>query len=126
MNNIVFQIITWQFFDVPWGILKGWKTFLLFNLNYFSVPTLIKTYLSPWRRYGSHYGNPFDFWQNFEVLIFNLMSRIIGAIMRTFFIILGLISEFFIIIIGLIILIAWFLAPVLLIIGLVFGISLLS
>lgn len=125
MNNIVFQIITWQFFDVPKEILKGWKTFLLFNLNYFSVPTLIKTYFSPWRRYSSHYGNILDFWKNFEVLVFNLMSRIIGAIMRTFFIIFGIVSEIFILFAGLIVLIVWLLFPVLLIIGLVFGINLL-
>jgi len=125
MNNVVFQMITWQFFDVPKEILKGWKTFLLFNLNYFSVPNLIKTYLSPWRRHSSRYGNPFDFWENFEVLIFNLMSRIIGAFMRTFFIIFGMISELFILIIGLVVLITWLLSPVLLIIIFIFGISLL-
>jgi len=126
MNNIVFQMIAWQFFDMPKEILKGLKTFLLFNLNYFSVTSLIKTYLSPWRRYGSRYGNPFDLWQNFQVLVFNLMSRIIGAVIRTFFIIFGIMSELFILIIGLIIFITWFLFPVLLIIGFVFGISLLS
>ena len=125
MNNIVFQMITWQFFDMPKEILKGWKNFLLFNLNYFSVPTLIRTYLSPWRRHSESYGNPFEFWKNFEVLIFNLMSRIIGAFMRTFFIIFGIITELFVLIIGLIVLALWFILPLLLVIGLVFGFSLL-
>ena len=123
--NVFLQGLIWQFWDVPKAILKAWKTFLWFNLNYFSVPILLKSFFSHWRRYHYPYGRAFEFWKNIETFVFNMMSRIIGAILRTFFIILGLIIEIFIILIGLIIFLGWLVLPFFLILGLIFGIKLL-
>jgi len=123
--NILLQSLIWQFFDVPKAILKAWQNFLLFNLNYFSVPTLLKTFFSHWRRYGSPYGKVFEVWKNFEVFVFNMMSRIIGAILRTIFIIVGLLLEILIILIGAVIFLGWIILPFLLIAGLLFGLKLL-
>lgn len=125
MNNIVFQILIWQFFDVPMGIIRGWKNFLSFGLNYFSVPTLLRTYFSYWRKYHSSYGNTFEVWKNLETFIFNSMSRIIGAILRTFFIIFGIILEILIFIVGLLVFVIWIVLPVILLLGLLFGVNLL-
>lgn len=125
MNNILFKALVWQFFDVPKEILKIWQTFLYFNFNYFSVSILLKTFFSPWRRNRSSYGGIFEVGKNFESFVFNSMSRIIGAILRTFYIVLGVITEIFILVVGPIVLIVWILTPFLLLIGLVFGISLL-
>lgn len=123
--NILLNAFVWQFFDVPMGIIKGWKNFLLFGLNYFSVPTLLRTYFSYWRKYHSPYGNAFEFWKNFEAFIFNLMSRIAGALLRTFFIISGIILELAIFVTGFLIFIIWLMLPFLLLISLIFGIYLL-
>ncbi len=123
--SIFLQALIWQFFDVPKAILKAWQNFLLFNLNYFSVPILLKTFFSHWRRYGSSYGKAFEIWKNIEVFVFNMMSRIIGAILRTIFIITGLLLEIFIILIGIIIFLGWLILPFLLILGFIFGINLL-
>jgi hypothetical protein len=123
--NIFFEALIWQFFDAPKAILIGWKNFLLFNLNYFSIPLLLRTYFSHWHRYSYSYEKVFEFWKNIEVFVFNMMSRIIGAILRTFFIIIGALVEAAIVIIGLIILLTWLALPFLLISGLFFGIKLL-
>ena len=53
-----------------------------------------------------------------------MMSRIIGAILRTFLIILGLIIGVLIILIGAIVFFSWLLLPVLLLAGLLFGLKL--
>jgi len=123
--NIFFEALIWQFFDAPKAILIGWKNFLLFNLNYFSIPLLLRTYFSHWHRYSYSYERVFEFWKNIEVFVFNMMSRIIGAILRTFFIIIGATVEVAIVIIGLIILLIWLVLPFILIFGLLFGIKLL-
>jgi len=123
--NIFFEALTWQFFDAPKAILIAWKNFLLFNLNYFSIPLLLRTYFSHWHRYSYSYEKVFEFWKNIEVFVFNMMSRIIGAILRTFFIIIGATVEVAIVMIGLIILLTWLALPFLLISGLLFGIKLL-
>ena len=124
-NNIISLYIEWQFFDVPKGILKAWRNFLKFNLNYFSIPLLLKTFFSPWHRYRMSYGKKFAPWHYFEAFVFNSMSRIIGAFLRLFFILLGIFFEALIFFTGLIILLGWFLLPIIFIIGFLFGFSLL-
>lgn len=123
--NIFFEALVWQFFDAPKAILTGWKNFLLFNLNYFSLPLLLRTYFSHWHRYSYSYERVFEFWKNIEIFVFNMMSRIIGAILRIFLIILGLIIEVLIVLIGALVFLSWLILPVLLISGLIFGVGLI-
>lgn len=122
--NIFLQALVWQYSDVPKAILNGWRNFLVFNLNYFSLPILLKTFFSHWRRYRYSYRKTFEIWENIEVFVFNMMSRIIGAILRTFLIILGLIIEVLIVFIGFIVFFIWLILPVLLLAGLIFGLKL--
>lgn len=124
-NIILLQYLIWQFFDAPKAILKGWRNFLLFNLNYFSVPTLLKTFFSHWHKYSYSYGKGLSISRYFEAFTFNMMSRIIGAILRTGFIIIGILLEIFIVFLGLIIFLGWLVLPFVLIWGLVFGLNLL-
>jgi len=122
---MLLQVLIWQFFDVPRAILKAWQNFLLFNLNYFSLPILLRTFFSHCRRHRSLYGKPFELWKNLETLVFNMMSRVIGAILRTVFIIIGLLVEVFIILLGAIIFLGWLILPFLLIYFFIFGLKLL-
>ena len=124
-QNIFIQYLIWHFFDVPKGILKAWRNFLLFNLNYFSIPLLFKTLFSHWRRYRYSYGRRFDLGRYFEAFTFNLISRGLGAVVRVILILIGLLVEFFIILAGAIIFLGWLILPVLLIAGLIFGIKII-
>jgi len=124
-QNIFIQYLIWHFFDVPKGILEAWRNFLLFNLNYFSIPLLFKTLFSHWRRYRYSYGRRFDLGRYFEAFTFNLISRGLGAVVRVILILIGLLVEFFIILAGAIIFLGWLILPVLLIAGLIFGIKII-
>jgi len=121
-QNIVVQYLIWHFFDVPKGILKAWKNFLFFNFNYFSVVLLLKTFFSPWRRYSWSYGRGFNIKRYVEAFLSNLLSRILGAIVRSVLIIIGLITEIFVLCLGVIVFFGWLVLPVLLILGFAFGI----
>lgn len=125
-QNILWQWLSWHFFEVSKAILKAWKNFLLFNLNYFSVPILFKTFFSYWRRYKWSYGRGFDLRRYFEAFTFNLISRILGAIVRSILIFIGINVEIFIVISGLLVFLGWIVLPVLLIAGLIFGIKVIS
>src|SRR4030042_4222254 len=125
-DNIIWLWIDWYFFEMPKEILKGWKNFLYFNLNYFSIPLLLKTLFSHWKRYYWTRSRGFSFGEYFNVLVSNLMSRFLGALVRIFLIIIGLILELLIFICGLIVFLGWLLLPVLLILGLLFGILLMT
>lgn len=124
-HNIISLWLEWQFFDVPKGILEAWRNFLKFNLDYFSIPLLLKTFFSHWRRYSYSYGKRFDLWRYFEAFTFNMMSRIIGAVLRLFFIATGLLIEIFIIFGGAVILLGWLVLPLLLILGFLYGFGIL-
>ena len=124
-QNIFLQWLIWQFLEVPGNILKAWKNFLLFNLNYFSIPLLLKTFFSPWHRYRVSYGKGFDIGRYFSVFFSNLIFRILGAVMRSFFIIVGLIAEIFIIFAGAILFFGWLVLPAILILGLYHGFRIL-
>ena len=119
--GIFWQWISWQFFDVPKNILKAWKNFLNFGLYYFSIPLLIKTFFSPWRRYKWSYGKGFDIGKYFEAFVSNLISRILGAILRFFLIIIGLLFETFIIFAGFFVFLGWLILPIILFFGLYEG-----
>lgn len=118
---VIQEYLIWQFIDVPVEIIKGVKNYLKFYLNYFSIPFLLKTFFSPWRRYYWSYGGEFNIKRWVEVFFSNLISRIMGMIMRFFLVCFGILTEIFIFIFGSIIFFGWLIAPFFLICGLVFG-----
>lgn len=124
-QNIIVQYLIWYFFDVSMEILKGWGNFLIFNLNYFSIPLLFKTIFSHWRRYKWDYGRGFDISRYLEAFFSNLISRILGAIMRVVLIFIGILSEVLIFIFGLTLFFGWLFLPVFIIYGLYFSIKII-
>jgi len=122
-KNIFLQWLVWQFFEMPRNILKGWRNFLKFYLNYFSIPLLIKTLFSPWRQYRWSYGRGLDIGRYLGAFFSNLIFRTLGAIFRLFLILIGIFVESLIIIGGAIVFVGWFVLPVLILWGLLFGIQ---
>jgi hypothetical protein len=121
LNNILIFWLSWHFVEVPRVIFRGLRNFLLFNLNYFSLPFLLKTFFNPWRHYLWSYGPRFDPARYIEVFISNSFSRFIGMILRSFLIITGLLVEIFIFFVGLIIILLWLVLPLILVLGIYYG-----
>lgn len=101
----------WLFVESTVRILREWKFFLVFGLNFFSVPLLIGTFFSPWHRYWYGYPKNFDPAALFEAIFGNLMSRVIGVILRSVFIALGIIFDAFVFAIGFAVLVFWVTLP---------------
>jgi len=110
-QNIIWQYLEWHFYNQPKAILKAWKNFLLFNLNFFSVTLLLKTLISPLHQYRWSYPRGLDIPKYLEVLFSNIISSVLGLILRTFFILAGIFFEILILIIGLLIFFGWFIFP---------------
>ena len=125
VQNIFIQYFEWHYIEMPREILQGWRNFLEFGLNYFSVTVLARTLFSHWRRYRYDYGSRFDPGRWFEAFTFNLMSRGIGAIMRLFLIGVGIAAETCIFIAGAVIFAGWIFMPVIIAVGFLFGFTLL-
>ncbi len=122
---IIFKWLTWHFFEVPKKILQGFWNYLVFNINYFSIPQLLKTLFSHWRRYREFYGRGFDPKKYLEAFVSNTISRILGAIIRIITIVTGLIFEFFIFLGGIFIFIIWIFLPLIIILCFFRGFKLL-
>jgi hypothetical protein len=124
-HNIISQYIFWQFWESSKDILAGWKNFLKFGLYYFSLPLLLKTLFSPWHRYRWYYPKGFYPLEYLEVFLSNLISRVLGLILRIFLIISGILFEVFVFFAGLIVFFGWLILPFLLISGFFYGFSIL-
>ena len=121
-SNIFTLWLYWHFLEAPKGILRGWRNFLKFGLNYFSLPLLLKTFFSPWRRYSWAYPRGFSIGIYIEVFFSNLISRFLGAMVRSFLVVIGMFFVALLAIGGLIVFLGWIILPFLIALGLLFGI----
>jgi len=85
----------------------------------------LQTFFSPWRRITWDYGRGFNLGAYLFTLGSNLISRIIGAIMRSFLVAAGLAAQFAILLIGSFLLLFWFALPALIAVAFAYGIFLL-
>lgn len=125
MVGILSQYLKWHYYEMSSNIWQGWRNFLEFGLNYFSILRLFETLFSPWHRYVYEYPRHFDPAQWFNTFTFNLMSRGIGVVVRIIFILIGVVAELFIGAIGLIIFSIWMLMPLVIVASFFIGLWLL-
>ncbi len=117
-RNIIISWLVWHY-KVSLVFLWGrWRDFMRFSRDYFSIPFLLKTLFSPWRKYTESKGRGFDITKSLEVMVFNGFSRVMGFILRISVIVIGVIAELLFLIIGLTIIIVWLLLPLLTVAGL--------
>jgi len=119
-QNILSDWFFWHFYEMPKFLLKVYKNYILFALNYFSLPILLKSFFAPWRKYRWNYPKGFDIGEFFSTLISNAFSRVLGAIMRIVLIIVGAAFQVFVIFTGLIIFLLWIFIPFIVIAGFLF------
>jgi len=119
-QNIFIVWLFWHFYEMPEFLLNVWKNYILFALNYFSLPLLLKSLFSPWRKYNWRYPKGFDIGEFFSTLISNIFSRIIGFVMRIVLIIIGIAFQIFVVFAGLIIFLLWIFIPFIIIAGFLF------
>ena len=124
-QTLFLRYLKWHFVDAARDILQGWGNILWFNLNYFSVLELSRTFFSPWKGIRWQRERGFAFGDFLFILASNLISRTLGAIMRTFLIAAGLGGEMFLLGAGFFVFVFWLSLPLLILLGFWYGIVLL-
>ncbi len=117
-KNIFILWLHWHFYEMPKFLLEIWQNYVLFAINYFSLPLLLKSLFSPWRRYRWNYPKGFNVGEFISTLISNIFSRFLGFLMRIVLIIIGVLFQIFVICAGLIVFLFWVLLPFIILIGL--------
>ena len=75
-ENILFEWLFWHFWEAPKGILKAWQNILAFNLEFFSIDLLFKTFFSPWRGFQWAYPENLDLAKYLGAVFSNLVFSI--------------------------------------------------
>lgn len=122
---LLLRYFKWHYAHATGEILKAWAAILWFNLNYFSVGLLLESFFSPWRRIVWDYGRGFDVGRYLFIFASNLVSRILGAVMRSFLIVAGVAIELLLVGLGILLLLAWFLLPLFIGTAFYYGVTLL-
>lgn len=114
-NLKLFNIfIKWYFFEIPSKILKQTYEYIIAISQIYSFIFLLKTLFYPWKgQIYAYQEKGFDIGFIMKVWTANMVSRIIGAIIRFFTIITGLIISIVVFILGLFVWVIWFTYPVL-------------
>lgn len=119
------EYLRWHYSGAFIDMLRVWRNLFLFLIDFFSIPLLLRTLLSPWRRLREERRHGFDLADFFSVLIVNIVTRIVGAMIRTVIIVIGLFWLTLLLVGGILFVALWMVAPIVIVFGLVRGFSLL-
>jgi len=119
--NILIKYLYWQLIITPKKVLSIVRNYLSFGLEFFSIGETLRSLFSPWRRYSWDYGRGFDIARYFEVFLSNIITRVIGFIMRLFLIFFFIVYEVVILVLGTILFFVSIVYPFLFIWAIIFG-----
>jgi len=119
--NIFIKYLYWQLILTPQKVLLILKNYLSFGFDFFSIKETLRSLFSPWRRYLWDYGRGFDIARYLEVFLSNIITRIIGFIMRLFLIIFFIAYELIVLALGIILFFISIIYPFFFIAALIYG-----
>lgn len=115
---------------VTWWYTKGIQrrldlilSHLMSTVDFFSIRLLVSTWLSPYKQISASYALPDNFIDQLKNMVDKLISRSIGAVVRTFMIAIGLVVLVLQFIFEIMIFSIWLLLPILPIIFLILFVS---
>ncbi|OHA62867.1 MAG: hypothetical protein A2748_00870 [Candidatus Wildermuthbacteria bacterium RIFCSPHIGHO2_01_FULL_45_20] len=114
---LAFKYMYWHFVYVPGEITKAWMNFVWFSLNFFSVEQLARTYFAPWRGVRWKQSRGFSIREFLNIHVSNMISRALGAFVRTWLIVFGLVSMIIVLLSGVIIFVGWLALPLLMLLA---------
>ena len=115
---ILHHYLVWHYSKAYIEFSRVWLNLMWFVMYFFSIVELMGSWLSPWKRMVEERKKTWDVEEIMGAVVINVISRILGAIMRTVMIVAGLVSLVLIIVWGLAVYLIWTVAPAL-IIGLI-------
>lgn len=124
--TIVHHYLLWHYSRAFLEIFHVWFNLIWFTVHFFSIPQLMRSWFSPWKRMTERREKKWDLEDLAGFIVVNLISRIIGFILRTIIITLGLICLFTVVTGGFVVYAFWVAAPLIIILMLWFGITFLS
>lgn len=123
--TIMHHYILWHYTKAFAEMAHIAKNFFWFTVHFFSLPQLISSYFAPWKRMTEERGDVFNFEELAGFVIINILSRVVGMVLRTCIILTGTTALFLLFLGSVITFIFWVTAPAVLLLCLIFGVMLL-
>jgi len=111
---IILVFWKWYYGEAMKNVLAAWRNFILFALNYFSIPLLLRTLFAPWKRDITRKPRGLDIKKLFDYLAFNLISRGLGFLVRVITILVGIVFLILVAVAGAIFFVLWLVMPLVL------------
>ena len=121
--TIIRHYLLWHYTEAYKELFSVSKNLIWFVVNFFSLPQLLKTLLSPWKRIVEEKKRSWNFEDFAGRILINILSRIIGAIMRLIVISIGLVCLLITIVIAVTTCVLWVFMPAIIIGCFVLGIT---
>lgn len=118
-----FRYLYWQFIDIPKRIIKIFSNLIWFGYYFFSIRYCLKNLFSPWKKIVWKYDRGLNIGQHIETFFSNIISRVIGFLMKVFILIIFIVYEVIIILLGIISFIGWISIPFVVLFLLFFGLK---
>ncbi|MBI2100113.1 MAG: hypothetical protein HYT48_02105 [Candidatus Vogelbacteria bacterium] len=101
----------WHYTLALWDLAIILRDLWLFLFRFFSLPTLVRTLLAPWRRLAESYPSGFNPQAVLEIVVVNTLMRLVGFIFRLVMIVISIIVLIAAAILGVIFFLLWLLSP---------------
>lgn len=121
--TILHHYLIWHYSQAYLQFFKVWTNLMWFVVRFFSLPQLVGSWLSPWKRITEERKKAWDVEEFFSSLVINILSRIIGAIMRTIVLLIGTITLIVLFVWGVLVYLVWTVAPGLIVFLIILGVT---
>lgn len=123
--TLIPSYLIWHYTAAFRAVVSLWGDMLWFVYNFFSVPTLLRTLVAPWKRMREERREGFHPGEFFSAFAINTIMRLVGMIVRGTLLVIAaifLVSVFFA---GAVVLILWPLLPIFVCAFVVVGVGLI-
>jgi len=123
--TIMHHYLLWHYTRAFYDLFHVWRNILWFVVHFFSLPQLFRNWLAPFKRMMEGRGEAWNLEDLAGYVIIGFLSRVIGGLIRTVFIVLGMLSLAVVTLLGLSTFLLWIITPASIVILITGGISLL-
>lgn len=123
--SVLHHYVSWHYTRAWIEMFLVWRNLTTFVIQFFSLPQLMRSWLSPWKRMVEGRGEKWNLEDLAAYIVIGIISRIVGGILRTVVIAIGLFCLAVAIGGGILMFAFWAVAPLVIIGFLGFGLTLL-
>lgn len=123
--GVCMNYLVWHYGPGIGEFLSAWKHVQVFLFRFFSVRVLLRTLFQPFRRIREDYGHGFDPEKLFAAAAGNMVSRMVGFLVRGVFLVIAFVAEISFALLGTALFVFFLVLPIALLVVVLFALQLM-